>query len=70
MGNEITLMIYLLVGGKLERYILETTLDETLSESKEEFEKKVMEILYIKRPHLVGKSQFLEIEDLDVTIVD
>ena len=69
MSNEITLMIYLLVAEKLERYILVTTLDEILSENDEEFEKKVMEILYIKRPHLVGKSQFLEIEDLDVTIV-
>jgi len=63
-------MIYLLVGGKLVRYILATTTHETLSENDEEFEKKVMEILYIKRPHLVGKSQFLELEFLDVTIVD
>jgi len=69
MSDQLTLMIYLLVGGKLKRYILATTHNETLSKNDEEFEKKVMEILYIKRPHLVGKSQFLELEGIDATIV-
>jgi ribonucleotide reductase beta subunit family protein with ferritin-like domain len=65
MSDKLNLILYLYAFGKLHRYLLRTTINETISENDEEFESKVKDIFYSKMPTFKGKSDLLDIEVFD-----
>ena len=66
MKDTYELILYLLIAGELKRYAMQVDIGETLSESDDDFLKKVTEVLHRKAPHMkTNGSQILDIEQID-----
>lgn len=68
MSNKVVLLYYVLIGGSLRRYIVETTFDSISGSTPAEEERNTHEKLFQHFDYLRGKGQILDIEQLDATV--
>lgn len=66
MKDSYELILFLLIGGELKRCAMQVGINDTLSESDEEFLKKVTDVLHRKAPYMAKNgSQLLDIQIID-----